>query len=123
MTLHGHLTGGSETCRPDRRPAGDWTRVIGGSDLNDSATVELDITRRKVRSMRLRTKHPHSQIKANWVRAKTHRMSAEEASEAHVKRNFRFAVLHSRGNLCVTKVILFDKSGDRIDRFGVPCEY
>jgi hypothetical protein len=123
LWLQGRGNGGGSTCRPCRRPPDDWTRVIGDSDLNDSATVELDITRKKVRSMRLRIRHPHSHIKANWSHAKTHRMRPGEAREARVKRNFRFAVLHSRGTLCVTKVVLFGKSGARIDSFAVPCEY
>jgi hypothetical protein len=124
LTLHStSVQGIGVTCRADRRPPYDWTRLEGISDLNGSATVELDVTKKRVHSMRLRIRHPRSGIKAGWVRVATHRLTFAEAREAHVKRNFRFAVLHSRGNLCVTKVVLFDGSGDLIDRSSVPCEY
>jgi hypothetical protein len=124
LSLQGHSgENGVATCGPDRRPSDDWARLIGVSDLNDSATVELTIATKRVRTMRLRVRHPHSGIKAGWIHAKTHLMHAGEAREANVKRNFRFAVIHSRGNLCVTKVVLFDSAGDRIDHFAVPCEF
>ncbi len=124
LTLHGSSVQGiGVTCRADRRPSYDWTRLEGISDLNDSATVELDVTKKRVHSMRLRIRHPRSGIKAGWVHVKTHRLTFAEAREAHVRRNFRFAVLRSRGNLCVTEVVLFNGSGARIDRSSVPCEY
>lgn len=122
LSLSGRVNGGVGTCRGDRRPR-DWSRLIGVSDLNDSATVELNVTTKRVRRMRLRVRHPRSNIKANWISTRTHRLSAKKAREAHVKRNFRFAVLHSRGSLCVAKVVLFDKAGGKLDGFAVPCEY
>jgi hypothetical protein len=56
------------------------------------------------------------------MRVHTRRISRGEARRAKVRRNFRFAVLHSRGTLCVKGVILFDRKGDRIDDRRVPCE-
>ena len=93
--------------------------MIGTGD--DRSTVALTVTKRRVRRMRLRIRHRHSHIPANWVSARTHRLSARKAREAHVKRDFRFAVILARGRLCVTKVVLFDRSGARIKSFGRAC--
>jgi hypothetical protein len=113
-------TGGS--CRPVRRPP-NWSRLMGIADQNDSAMVELDITRKRVRSMRLRIGHPHSDRPSRWIRMHTRRMTRHQAHKAGVRRNFRFAVLHSRGLLCVKKVVLFDREDERIEKRRVPCEF
>jgi hypothetical protein len=123
LTLEGRQeSGGGATCDPDRRPP-LWSRVVGVSDLNDTATVELNVTRNRVRSMRLRIGHPKSDRPSEWIHVDNERMSRREARKAGVKRDFRFAVLHSRGNLCVKGFVLFDKDGDRISKQRVPCEF
>ena len=96
---------------------------MGISDLNDSATVELDVTRNRVRSMRLRIGHPKSDRSSEWIRVRNRRITRRQAHKAGVSRNFRFAVLHSRGSLCVKEFVLFNRDGDRIDKQRVPCEF
>jgi len=50
-------------------------------------------------------------------------MTRHQARKAGLKRNFRFVVLRSRGNLCVKEFVLFNKDDDRIERRRVPCEF
>jgi hypothetical protein len=113
----------SATCRSDRRRPPKWTRLMGISDQNDSATVELDVTQKRVRSMRLRIGHPRSDRPSEWIHVRNRRITRPQAHKASVKRDFRFAVLHSRGTLCVKKVILFNRQDDRIYKLRVPCEF
>ena len=54
---------------------------------------------------------------------RTNRMTRRQALRAGVRRNFRFVVLHYRGSLCVTRVVLFNRDGDRIEKQRVPCEF
>jgi hypothetical protein len=123
LTLNGPQESSSGgTCGPDRRPP-LWSRVMGASDLNDSATIELDVTLNRVRSMRLKIGHPKSNRPDEWIHARNERMTRREAQKAGVRRDFRFAVLHSRGTLCVKQVKLFDRHGDRIKKMRVPCEF
>ena len=112
----------SGTCGPERRPP-LWSRVMGMSDLNDSASVELDVTRNRVRRMRLKIGHPKSNRPSEWIHVKNRRITRRQARKAGVDRNFRFAVLHSRGSLCVKAFVLFDREGDRIEKQRVPCEF
>jgi hypothetical protein len=114
-------SGATGTCRSDRHRPPLWSRLMGNSDEN--GTVELDITRNRVRSMRLRIGHPRSNRPSEWIHAKNRRITRRQAEKAGVRRNFRFAVLHSRGNLCVKQFVLFNKDGDRIDKQRVPCEF
>ncbi len=53
----------------------------------------------------------------------TKRMTRHQARRADVRRNFRFVVLHSRGNLCVKQLVLFNRKDDRIKKQRVPCEF
>jgi hypothetical protein len=116
-------SGGTATCQSDRRRPPLWSRLVGISDLNDSATVELNVTRTRVRSMRLRIGHPRSDRPSEWIHVRTRRITRRQAHKAGVRRNFRFAVLHSRGNLCVKGFALFNKDSDRIEKQRVPCEF
>jgi hypothetical protein len=117
-----HESSVTGTCGPDRRPP-LWSRVMGNSDLNDSATVELNVTRNRVRSMRLRIGHPKTNRPSEWIHVHNQRMTRHEAHRAGVRRDFRFAVLHSRGTLCVKGFVLFNREGDRIEKQRVPCEF
>jgi len=114
---------GTATCRSDRHRPPLWSRLVGIGDLNDSATVELNVTRNRVRSMRLRIGHPKSDRPSEWIHVRNRRITRAQAHKAGVRRNFRFKVLHSRGLLCVRKVVLFDRNGERIERYRVPCEF
>jgi hypothetical protein len=115
------VQGISVGCASDRRPTSDWAEVTGMT--TEGTSVVLAITKKRVHSVRLRVRHPHSHIEPGWLRVNTHRLSFAEAREAEVKRNFRFAVFGSRGNLCVTKAVLFDGSGSPIKRLTTPCEW
>jgi hypothetical protein len=122
QTLRGSSAEGQTAlCLPDRRPPRNWNPLGGIGD--EKAIVLLDVTKKRVRSVRLRIEHPHSGRK-RWARLNTHRVSFAEAREARVTRNFRFLVLASRGTICVTKVVMFDGSGSRIRTLTMPsCEY
>jgi hypothetical protein len=110
------------TCRTDRHRPGLWRQVVGIDDNNDSASVMLTVTRIRVHSMRLRIGHPRTNRPSEWIHVRNRRITPREADEANVRRNWRFAVLHSRGTLCVKRVILFNRDGARIDDQRVPCE-
>src|SRR3954447_6543042 len=123
LSLRGRATADTATCGPNQRRPPIWDRPVGISDQNDSATVELNVTQKRVRTMRLRIGHPHTDRPSEWIRVRNHRITRHQARKANVRRNFRFAVLHSRGTLCVKKVVLFNREGDRIDKQQVPCEF
>jgi hypothetical protein len=114
-----HQSSATGTCDPDRRPP-LWRRVMGNSDVNDSATVELDITRNRVRHMRLRIGHPRTNRPSEWIHVRNRRITRRQADKANVRRDWRFAVLHSRGTL--KRVILFNRKDHRIKDLRVPCE-
>jgi hypothetical protein len=111
------------TCTSDRHRPPMWRRLVGATGGNNAATVELNITRTRVRKMRVRIGHPNTDRPPNWIRVHNRRITRREARKASVRRNFRFAVLHSRGTLCVKRVILFNREGHRIDDQRVPCEF
>lgn len=111
----------SGTCRSDVRRPPLWSRVLGVSD--DNTTAELNVTRNRVRSMKLRIGHPRSNRPSEWVDVPTERITRRQADEARVRRSFRFGVLHARGEVCVNKVALFNSDGRRIYKQRVPCEF
>jgi hypothetical protein len=110
------------TCVSERYRPRLWRRAMGIGDNNDSATVELDITRNRVRHMRLRIGHPRTNRPPEWIHVRNRRITPREADQANVRRDWRFAVLHSRGTLCVKRVILFNRNDHRIRDLRVPCE-
>jgi hypothetical protein len=121
VSLSGQTSaGGAARCEPDHRPP-LFGPLLAISD--DDATVGLEVTRNRVRSMRLKVAHPRSGQPTRWTRVDSERMTRHQARRAGLKRNFRFVVLHSRGNLCVKEFVLFNKDGDRIERRRVPCEF
>jgi hypothetical protein len=109
------------TCRSDVRRPPLWERVLGVSD--DNATAELNVTRTRVRRMKLRIGHPHSNRPSEWVHVRAKRITRHQADQARVRRSFRFGVPRSRGEACVNKVALFDSDGRRIYKKRVPCEF
>jgi hypothetical protein len=122
LFLRGETSAGATgTCRSDRHRPPLWSRLMGNSDEN--GTVELDVTRNRVRSMRMKIGHPKSDRPSEWIDVRNHRITRRQAHKAGVRRNFRFAVLHSRGNLCVKEFVLFNREGDRIKKQRVPCEF
>ena len=114
------IEGATALCLADRRPRKDWTR-LGGIGI-ERATIQLNVTKKRVHTMRLWVRHPHTRIRPRWVRVTTHRLTFAAAHEAHVKRNFRFAELQGRDHFCVSRVVLYDGSGDQIKRLLVRCE-
>jgi hypothetical protein len=122
LRLNGRqVSGGTGTCRADARVDSTWKPLFGVSD--DSATVMLALTSPRVRSLRLLTRHPQTTRPDNWIRVRSRRITRGQARRAHVKRNFRFVVLHSRGTLCVPEVVAFNGRGERIDKLSGPCEF
>jgi hypothetical protein len=122
-------SGDVETCGPASLPKEDWRRVTGASDENDSASVELNVTSTRVRRLNLLLGHPgplepgsHSRP-PTWHSFPTRIITPAEAAEAHLERDFRFAVLTGRGNLCVEGVRAFDSKGQLVEKLSVPCEY
>jgi hypothetical protein len=112
---------GVAMCEPDRRPHPFFRQLLGVSDEN--ATVQMYETKARVHSMRLRIAHPGSGRPSHWTTVRNRRITRSEARRSGVSRYFRFAVLRSRGNLCVKKAVLFNREGDRIDKRRVPCEF
>jgi hypothetical protein len=105
------------TCTRDSRPGRDWRQLMGTG--NDTASVELDLTRTRVRTMKLLT----GPSPTRWIHVRPRRLSRDQARRAHVKRDFRFAVLHAaRDKLCVKRVILFDRHHQKLSDDRVPCE-
>lgn len=123
LTLMIPYSGTVTYCEAGGRPPDLWQRRVGNSD--ESSAVELDITSTRVRKLELLLGHPgrHSRP-STWETVTTRIISPTQAAEAHLGRNFRFAVLTGRGaNLCVEKVRAFDQGGELLESFSVPCEY
>jgi len=122
LAMNGRSAGSAITaCRSDRHRPPLWNRL--GGITSGKASVELDITRTRVRSMRVRIGHPRTNQPSEWIHVRPRRVTRSDADKANVRRNFRFAVLHTRGTLCVKQVILFNRKHHRIDRRRVPCEF
>jgi hypothetical protein len=118
--FYGETTGCEESTRA---PGQLWRRLTGASD--ESASVELDVTSARVWRLKLLLGHPGRDSPApTWQTVPTRMISPAQAASAHLKRNFRFAVLTGRGpNLCVEKVRAFDREGSLLKKLSVPCEY
>jgi hypothetical protein len=108
-------------CTPDARVRRIWKPLYDSSDGH--STIGLALTSPRVRSVRLLIGHPNSGRHDNWVHKQTRGITKRQVHRAHVKRNFRFVVLHSRGTLCERQVVAFDRKGQRIDKRRVPCEF
>jgi hypothetical protein len=116
------VLGGQVCGDPDRHPIDDWGQALGaGSGGARGGSVELQITSQRVRRLNVligpRSSHP-----LRWIRTKTRALTRNQASRAHLHRNFRYSVVHSRGRLCIRRVVAFDASGAVIGRFKSPCE-
>ena len=100
-----------------------WRRVTGVAD--EFAALELDVTAPSVRRLKLLIGHPGSNGRPSaWQSVVTRRLSRAQARRVGLARNFRYVVLASRGrNLCVEKVLAFDRLGHRLGGFSVPCEF
>jgi hypothetical protein len=110
-------------CESQSQPVKVWRRVIGIA--NNSAAVELDVTALPVRRLKLRLGHPgRHDRRPTWRSLKTRRLGKAQAGSAGIARNFRFAVIATRGpNLCVERVFAFDLTGELLKRLAVPCEF
>lgn len=115
--------GGASTCEAAGEPPELWQRPMGNGDEN--AAVEFDVTKPSVRKLKVLLGHPGGHpSRPTWQTVSTRQITAAQAAEAHLKRNFRFAVLSGRGpNLCVEKVRAFDRHGNLLESISVPCEY
>jgi hypothetical protein len=123
LTLISRYSGTVTYCEADGRPPDLWQRRVGSAD--ESSAVELDITSSRVWKLELLLGHPgrHSRP-STWETVATRIISPAQAAEAHLGRNFRFAVHTGRGaNLCVEKVRAFDREGELLESRSVPCEY
>jgi hypothetical protein len=128
LDLHGLVLAKGGSCVPAALPEEDWRRVEGTSDENDSASVQLDVTSTRVRRLELLvgTGGPlqpgqHS-VPPRWRSLPTRIITPAEAAEAHLERDFRFALLTGRGSFCVEGVRAFDSQGQLVEKLSVPCE-
>jgi len=121
LSLAAQTLGIATTCEAPVEPPRLWSRIVGNSD--ETASVELNITAPGVSRLKLLLGHP-GRGSFTWWTGPTRSLSKAEASQAHLKANFRFAVLAGRGpNLCVEKVRAFDRDGHLLESMSVPCEY
>jgi hypothetical protein len=122
LSLAAQTLGIATTCETPAEPPRLWSRIVGNSD--ETASVELDITAPRVSHLKLLLGHPGSRGPSTWWAGPTRSLNEAEASQAHLKANFRFVVLAGRGpNLCVEKVRAFDRDGRLLESLSVPCEY
>ena len=127
LSLGGRIGGGDSVCESNRQFNEPWSRRLGESDLNNSASVELDITSPQVRRLELLLGHPPAtprspHRKPTWLNVATREITGAQAAKAHVNKAFRFAIVAGAGNLCVEKVRAFDSSGRLLENITVPCE-
>jgi hypothetical protein len=83
----------------------------------------LSISVPQVVSVNLLLAHPGEQRRPNWQRVGMRMLTEKEARRAHLKRDFRYAVLTGVGNLCVKKVRAFDRLGRLLEARSTACEY
>jgi hypothetical protein len=121
LTTH---SGGVATCERDDLE-GEWHQVTGTDVL--SASMELELTSSRVSRLKLFLRHPResgpSARPGTWRSITPRRLTTKQARETHLSRNFRFAVVTERGNLCVEKVRAFDHKGRLLEKLSLPCEY
>jgi hypothetical protein len=100
-----------------------WRRVVGSSGDGRGASVELELTSPRVRSLRLLLGHPRGADEPTWERFNTRVLNAAQAEISHMPRDFRFAVVVEPHDFCVEAVEAFDRRGVLIEDEAVPCEY
>jgi hypothetical protein len=123
LGLLGQFYGETSYCEAAGEPPELWQRRTGNAD--ERAAVEIDVTTPRVRKLKLLLGHPGGHpVRPTWETMPTRLITAAQAAEAHLKRNFRFAVPSGRGpNLCVEKVRAFDRNGVLLESISVPCEF
>lgn len=101
-----------------------WQRVFGAGGRADRyPDVEVSISSLRVTRVNLFLAHPASSRPANWHSYELRSLDRAKARRAHVKRDFRYAVLTGRGTTCVKKVRAFDRTGELVEARSLPCEY
>lgn len=124
LDLLGNGSTVTSSCESAAKPPEIWQRRTGLAD--ESASIELDLTQPRVRRLKLLLGHPGGQPerRPSWTTVFPQLITSTEAADAHLSRDFRFAVLSGSGaNLCVEKVRAFDGRGRLIESISVPCEY
>jgi hypothetical protein len=120
---------GASTCDPVGPGHVAWRRVIGAG--SEGASAELEVTSRRVARLNLFLGHPGplpgesgpAARAGTWRSVVPRILTVSQASETHLSRNFRFAVVAEKGNFCVEKVRAFDSKGHLLEKLAVPCEY
>lgn len=123
LTLTGRGYSRSARCEGSGKPRAIWQRAFGLS--NDSAALELDVTEVGVRRLKLRLGFPgRRHLPSKWQKLLTRRLTAVQARNSGVNRNFRFAVVRApSANICVEKVLAFDRFGKLLSQRSMPCEF
>jgi hypothetical protein len=84
----------------------------------------VNLTAPRVASVRLLLGHPGPHRHAStWRFLHTRSPTPQQLEDASLEFPFNFVVLTGIGNLCVEKVRAFDRSGRRLAKLSLPCEY
>ena len=116
----------SRVCGREGHARSVWRQVVGNGGDGRGASVELELTSARVRSLRLLLGHPGGPDGDSgdpaWRRFSTHALSRAEARISHMPRDFRFAVVVAPSDFCVEAMEAFDGQGKLIEKEAVPCE-
>jgi hypothetical protein len=107
---------------PLGRPISPWQEPLGSEYSNNSASIDLVITRSRVRSTRTLLQFLHANRHQKWVHRNTKRLTKAQARKAGLRRNFRWQVVPAVPEACITEAVLFDARGEKLRTIKTPCE-
>jgi hypothetical protein len=114
----GILVGGE--CGPGGPPPdGPWAQELGGGTSGRHAvSLVFQVTVPRVRSLTLLL-GPRPLTRTH---IQTKLLGRRQARHAHLARDFRYAVAHRQGTLCIKEVTAFDRNRRPIAHIHSPCE-
>jgi hypothetical protein len=124
QTLGGGWSSEGTVCEEEVPIRRFWSSGFGDAAENDASTIAVNLTSPRVASLRLLLGHPGPHRHAStWRFLHTRSPSPQQLEEAGLESPFNFVVFTGIGNLCVEKVRAFDRSGHRLAKLSLPCEY
>jgi len=124
QTIGGGWGSEGTICEKDEPVSRYWDAGFGDAAENDASTIAVNLASPRVASVRLLLGHPGPHPHAsNWRFLHTRSPTPQQLEEAGLESPFNFVVLAGIGNLCVEKVRAFDRSGRRLAKLSLPCEY
>lgn len=98
-----------------------WELEFGFSE--GAAAASVSISAPQVHRVNLLMANPGTGRRPNWHEFPMRILTERQARRAHLKRDFRYAVLTGVGDFCVKKVRAFGSRGQLLEKRNTVCEY